>query len=127
VISSEHLDALLEIWAHGVIGDGSVYRNLWYPRHTAVEGWLKRGGISSTPAQHDMIDGADAFELADRAMAVLQHHRGCWYDVIVQRFCSTGPDEVRAQRLGIHVDEFKAKLASARRWLRIELGGSQCK
>jgi hypothetical protein len=123
MISSEHLDSLLEIWARGVAGEGSTYRNLWYPRHTAVEGWLKRGGVSHHPAQYDLFDGVDAFELTDKAMALLQHHRGCWYDVIVQRFCAQGPDEIRAQRLGIHLDEFKAKLASARRWLRIELGG----
>lgn len=120
MISAEHLDVLLEIWARGVMGEGSIYRGLWYPRATPEHRYATRGGImSSGRATSPAGEAADAFEQTDAAMARLRAETPLWHAVIVQRWCEPGPDELRARRLNLNPEKFKSALGSARRWLRV--------
>jgi hypothetical protein len=119
MITAEHLDALLEIWARGAMGEGSIYRGLWYPRATPEHRYATRGGIASSGhATTTVGEAADAFEAMDALLARLRVYSELWYQVIVQRWCAPGPDELRARRLNLDPEKYKSALGSARRWLR---------
>lgn len=123
MITADHLDSLLNIWARAKLSDGAIFRNLGYPQATPEERYVRRGGISSSGAQlHTPGAEADAFERTDAAIAKLKQSQvSDLYSVLCSRWLEIGPDESRARRLRLTPDKFKSKLNSARRFLRQEL------
>lgn len=123
MISAEHLDALLELWAKAKLSDGGALRALWYPSSTAEHRFARRGGSAPRASLVTPVGASsDAFERVDRAIAKLRQSRNpLFYSVLTERLLGTGPDESRAKRLNLPLDRFQMTLNSARRWLRQEL------
>jgi hypothetical protein len=119
MLAPDILDLHLDIWARWVLSGGSAIKGLYYPSATPEHRYARRGGAAAPQVllAPDM-SGAEIAEQVDRVMARLRLHNELWFNAVYARHIDTGPDEIRAQRLKLSLDEFRWALYAGKRWLR---------
>jgi hypothetical protein len=112
VITSEQLNAYLELWARWVLADAQALRGLWYPSATPEHRWARRGGVLSAPPVTPLAPDCEAAEQArhvDRVMGRLRQYRQVWFAAVLLYYVG---DPARVNRHHYY---------AARRWLRRQL------
>lgn len=122
MVDADIADLYLEVWARWIVSDRAGIRSLWYPAATPEHRYARRGGAA---APHALLapemDGVEMAEQVDGLMAQLKLHNIYWYDGLSARYTTEGPDEMRAQRLGLKLAVFRACVYAGKRWVRQRL------
>ena len=109
MITTEQLDAYLELWVRWVLADAQTLRGLWYPSATPEHRWALRGGVMSAPPVSPLAPDCEAAEqarLMDRAMCALRVYRQAWYWAVLIYYVG---DPAKVNRHHYY---------AARRWLK---------
>lgn len=126
-LTPAQLEVYLSIWSTWVRADRAHIRRLWYPPCTAEYQAARKRAMYATaiPGTHlydtDFSPDFTTHEQAlvvDRALAKLKVHQPKWFEVVEARAVLAGPDEVRAQRLRMGMNNYRKYLYAGQRWLR---------